>query len=106
MAFCRDNLSCNVFLIHKIYKQVIAPIWILQNKIIRNAANAPWYVRNDMLHRDLNIPHVKDVIRNIAKKHYDRLAAHRNPKAIRLLDYPSHLRRLQRKKPSDLCFNV
>jgi len=60
-----------------LYKSIIAPIWtygielwgcdfksniaaiqICQSKILRAIVDAPWYVTNDMIHKDLSIPTV------------------------------------------------
>jgi hypothetical protein len=65
-----------------LYKTIIKPIWtygveiwgcgsksnisIIQrsrSKILRMIANAPWYVSNISLHEDLNVPLVKEVIK-------------------------------------------
>jgi hypothetical protein len=64
-----------------LYKQVIRPVWSYgiqlwgcasesniqliqryQNKVLKCIVNAPWYVRNSDLHRDLGIETVTDII--------------------------------------------
>jgi hypothetical protein len=64
-----------------VYKVVIKPIWTCgielwgctsnssiailqrcQSKILGSMTDAPWYVSNSMLHNDLGIPYIKDVI--------------------------------------------
>jgi hypothetical protein len=40
-----------------------------QNKVLRNIVDAPWYVRNADLHRDLNIEMVMAEIIRFARKH-------------------------------------
>ena len=71
----------------KIYKTIIKPIWtygiplwgtatmshinkieIIQAKILRTIVNAPWYVRNDEIRRDLGIPTVKEEISRYSEK--------------------------------------
>ena len=103
-----------------LYKQVLKPIWTygiqlwgctkksnveiiqrFQNKVLRGV-NAPWYIRNKDLHRDLAVPLVADEIRNYAKKHEERLHQHVNVEAIQLLDNSMMVRRLKRKKPHEL----
>lgn len=37
-----------------------------QNKILRGILNAPWYIRNDDVHRDLDMPTVKEEIKKTA----------------------------------------
>lgn len=104
-----------------IYKQILKPIWIYgiqlwgcasnshievvqkwQNKVLRMIVDAPWYVRNSDLHRDLKIPFVKEEIHRFAVKHEDRLHHHPNIQASSLLDVTHARRRLKRTKPFDL----
>jgi hypothetical protein len=40
--------------------------------------NAPWYVTNQTLHNDLNVPFIKDIIQEKSLKHYDKLGHHSN----------------------------
>jgi len=37
-----------------------------QNKYLGIIVNAPWYVTNDTLHHDLNVPYVKDEIKRLS----------------------------------------
>ena len=104
-----------------IYKQILKPVWTygiqlwgctrpsniniiqrFQNKVLRNMVNAPWYIRNNDLHRDLLVDFVTSEIQRYAQKHEERLHHHENVEAIQLLDNMDIVRRLQRKKPFDL----
>ena len=104
-----------------IYNQILKPTWCygipifgcakqthlnilqtFQNKVLRNIVNAPWYVRNSDLHRDLNIPLVKDEIRKYARKHRERLSQHVNVEASDLIRNQPTIRRLRRVVPNDL----
>jgi hypothetical protein len=104
-----------------IYKQILSPVWqygaqlwgcskpsnitIIQrllNKVLRGI-DAPWYVRNSDLHRDLNIESVTDIIKKMAQNHERRLHNHPNAEAIQLLNYREATRRLNRTKPLELC---
>lgn len=104
-----------------IYNQILKPIWLygiqlwgctkdsnikiiqtFQNKVLRNMVNAPWYVRNNDLHRDLAIPTVKEEIKKYAGRHEARLHQHVNAEALQLLDNQHLVRRLKRMKPLDL----
>lgn len=104
-----------------LYKTIIKPIWTygiqlwgtacnsnieilqrFQSKVLRTIVNAPWYVPNAIIQRDLKIPSVKDEITNFSKKYEDRLSAHPNELAVTLLNTDNDLRRLKRFKPSDL----
>ncbi len=73
-----------------------------QNKVLRNIVNAPWYVRNSDLHRELGIDTVTETIRKYAKSHEDRLHRHVNVEVIELLDNTELVRRLRRVKPFEL----
>jgi hypothetical protein len=80
-----------------LYKQVIRPVWSYgiqlwgcasesniqviqryQNKVLKCIVNAPWYVRNSDLHRDLGIETVTDIITKFAKSHEKRPRPHQH----------------------------
>lgn len=104
-----------------LYKQVLMPIWTygiqlwgctkqsniqmiqrFQNKVLRCIVNAPWYIRNDNLHRDLAMEPVSQIIKKYAEAHEHRLHHHVNVEAIQLLDTTDIERRLKRTKPFEL----
>lgn len=104
-----------------LYKQVLMPVWTygiqlwgctkptnveiiqrFQNKVLRSIVNAPWYVRNDDIHRDLGVDLVTVVIKKHAEAHERRLLQHVNVEAIQLLDTTDIVRRLKRTKPFEL----
>jgi alpha-D-ribose 1-methylphosphonate 5-triphosphate synthase subunit PhnI len=60
--------------------------------------NAPWYIRNIDLDRDLQVDVVSNEIQRFAQKHEGRLHHHENVEAIHLLDNTCIVRRLQREK--------
>ena len=73
-----------------------------QNKVLRIMVNAPWYIRNNDLLRDLQVDVVTSEIQRFAQKHEGRLHHHENAEAIQLLENMGIVRRLQRKKPLEL----
>lgn len=104
-----------------IYMSILKPVWTyglqiwgtakqsnrlviqrVQNKALRLIAKAQWFVPNSVLHRDLQIQSVDEVIGLLAAKHEDRLHVHPNVTAIQLLDTSRDIRRLKRLKPHDL----
>lgn len=104
-----------------LYKQLFKPVWSygiqiwgcaknnviniiqkFQNKVLRNIVNAPWYIRNSDIHRDLRISTVRDEIKKYAQAHRSRLISHTNAEIPKLLDTSSLTRRLKRFKPHDL----
>lgn len=104
-----------------LYKVMIRPIWsygcvlwgcaansnikiieTIQNKILREIANAQWYQRNEDIRSDLNVESVEEVIVKLASTYEHRLHFHPNPEAIELLDTSEKVRRLKRRKPLEL----
>jgi hypothetical protein len=80
-----------------LYKTVIKPIWTYgielwgcaskssitimqrsQSKILRMITNAPWYVTNQDLHEDLNVPYITEVIQERSIKHHGKIKIHSN----------------------------
>jgi uncharacterized protein YeeX (DUF496 family) len=73
-----------------------------QTKVLKCIVNAPWYVRNSGLYRDLGIETVTDIIAKFANSHEKRLQDHINIEAFRFLNVNNITRRLKRKKPFEL----
>jgi hypothetical protein len=72
-----------------------------QSKILRMIANAPWYVPNITLHEDLNVPLVKEVIKQRRARYHSKIEGHVNV-LIQPLLQPHNQRRLKRNWPADL----
>lgn len=104
-----------------VYKAILKPIWTyglqlwgsasnsnleiiqrFQNKALRIIVNAPWYVPNAIIERDLKVPSIKEEISKCSKKYKERLSAHPNVLASDLLNTEGEVRRLKRFKPTDL----
>lgn len=104
------SLDCKVTL----YKSVLKPIWTYglqlygtasnsnieliqraQSKILRTMTGAPWYMRNENIHRDLEVPLVKDVFKEVRAKYTSKLLCHPNPLAKQLAQNRTYTR-LQR----------
>jgi len=73
----------------------------VQNRALRIIADAPWYIRNDALTTDLNVPSVREQINRHSSRYNDRLTAHINHLAASLA-HPRIRRRLMRRHPGDL----
>ena len=69
-----------------------------QNKAIRNIVDAPWYIRNTDLHKDLQMKMVTNEIGKLSKKPEERFLHHVNVEASHLLCNSELVRRLKRKK--------
>lgn len=104
-----------------IYKTVLKPVWTygielwgtastsnveilqrFQSKVLRIITEAPWYVRNSVIHRDLKIACVKEVIQINSLKYLKKLEKHPNNLAVNLLDNSVTISRLKRISPLDL----
>jgi hypothetical protein len=102
-----------------IYKTILKPIWTygiqlwgtastsnveilesFQSKALRMIVDAPWYVQNTIIRRDLQIPTVKE-IRRYSSQYSVRFSAHPNGLVVNLMEQPDN-RRLRRHLPNDL----
>lgn len=103
-----------------LYKAIIRPVWLygcelwgcasnstvdiiqrFQSKTLRIITGAPWFVSNRTLHADLNIPYVKEAVKQKATKYHDVLQTHPNEVIEPLKEEPNY-RRLKKKWPQDL----
>jgi hypothetical protein len=82
-------------------KSNIAIIQRFQSKLLRATVNVPCYITNAMIHSDLGIPTVQDVIHKGSNKHRAKLQSHPNP-LLQSLSRDSIPRRLKRRRPTDL----
>jgi len=74
----------------------LAKIQRYQAKTLRQITNAPWYVTNHTLHKDLNIPQVRTVLQQQIATHRTALQSRPNPLMAHVLNQPDS-RRLQRR---------
>jgi hypothetical protein len=103
-----------------IYKTILKPIWIygthlwgtastsnieilerFQSKALRMIVDAPWYVPNTVIGRDLQTPTVTEEIRRYSSQYSARLSAHPNGLLVNFMEQPDN-RRLRRQLPNDL----
>jgi hypothetical protein len=114
----RSNLSIENALL--IYKTILKPIWTYgpplwrtvsnsnikilqryQNKVLRATVNAPRYISDKVLHKDLKVPTIREEITKLNIKYRDKITTHPNELASTLLK-EEEPRRLKRFKPTDL----
>jgi len=107
----RSTLSIHSELM--LYEQILKPVWTygtqlcgctrhsntdtiqrFQNQILKNIVDAPWYIRNADLPRDLQMEMVTNEIGKFAKKHEERLLHHVDVEEIQLLADRELVRRL------------
>ena len=61
--------------------------------------DAPWYLINETIHRDLKIATVKEEISKFRNRHNIRVNNHQNPLVTQLLDATDQIRGLKRQYP-------
>jgi len=106
------------------YKVILKPVWTygiqlwgtasnsnleilerFQSKVLRIITDAPWYVPNTIIKRDLQIPTVKQEARKYSANYRKRLDTHPNYLANALFKEKFGTRRLKRLYPTDLVTN-
>jgi hypothetical protein len=114
----KSKLSTNNKLL--IYQAILKPIWTygiqlwgttsnsnieilecFQSKVLRLIVDAPWYVSNSVIRKDLQIPTVKEEISRFSSLYAVRLRANINELIATLTEPPIH-KRLRRYWPNDL----
>jgi hypothetical protein len=63
-----------------------------QSKALRMIVDAPWYVHNTLIRRDLHISTVKEEIRRYSSHYGARLRTHPNNLVVNLLRLPDNRR--------------
>jgi hypothetical protein len=103
-----------------LYKSILKPIWTcsiqlwgtastsnieilerFQSKALRIIVDAPRYVPNNHIRRDLQMTSVKEEICHSSNQYSTRLATHPNDQILTLMEIPGN-RRLRRHVPNDL----
>lgn len=65
----------------------IARLQVIQNRFLRRATGAPYFVRNYNLHKDLQIPTIRKFIKDSSTKYFDKSSEHLNPLISSSCDY-------------------
>jgi hypothetical protein len=72
-----------------------------QSKALRMIVDAPWYVLNTVIRRDLQTPTVIEEIHRYSSQYSTRLSAHPNDLIVNLMDLPDN-RRLRTPLSNDM----
>lgn len=64
---------------------------VIQNKGIRSALDASWYIRNTELHRKANISSIRQLIKDLLIKYHQRTKNHPNPLLRTAIDYDEEI---------------
>jgi hypothetical protein len=94
-----------------IYKAILKPIWTygiqlwstastsdteilkrFHSKVLRTIVDAPWYVPNTVIRRDLQTPTVKEEIHHYSSEYSARLSVHPNDLVVNLTAQPDNRR--------------
>jgi hypothetical protein len=103
-----------------LYKAILKPIWTygiklwcsastsnieilerFQPKTLRKIVDAPWYVLNTVIRKDLQVPTVKEEIHRYSSQYSARLSARPKDLIANLMELPNN-RPLRRHLPNDL----
>jgi hypothetical protein len=114
------GLSSRLSLPNKLllYKSILKSIWTydiqlwgtasnieilerFQSKALHIIVDAPWYVPNNHIHQDLQMPSVKEEICHYSNQYSTRLTTQPNDQILTLMEIPGN-RRLRRHVPNDL----
>jgi hypothetical protein len=99
------NIAITILdIIHIVRYKIFSNIEILerfQSKALRMTVDAPWYVLNAVIQRDLQTPTIKQEIRRYSSQYSARLSAHPNDLIVNLIELPDN-RRLRTHLPNDL----
>lgn len=60
---------------------------IIQNRFIRRAVGASWFMRNADLHCDLELPSIIQFIKHSSRRYFDSAAHHPNPLVVEASNY-------------------
>ncbi|GJQ87758.1 hypothetical protein Trydic_g10067 [Trypoxylus dichotomus] len=66
-------------------------IQTFQNRMLRWALDAPWFVRSDTLHEDAGIDPIMNFIRNTATRFFDKARDHENPLVSKSQEYDARI---------------
>lgn len=78
-------------------------IQIFQNKMLRISVDAPWFIRNSQLHRELNIEYITEHIKKLSTSCFERLRTSKN--AYQLGRKRSYTR-LKRRLPQEILSSL
>nr|KAF7398310.1 hypothetical protein H0235_016318 [Vespula pensylvanica] len=95
--YCNETPAC-VKCAETAAKSYIAELEAMRSVILRTIVNAPWYVRNEQIRKDLKIKSVEEEVSNMYARYKERLRNHPNV-PVRILYLEIILRRLHRKHP-------
>lgn len=81
----------------------IRRLQVIQNRFMRKATGAPWFVRNENLHIDLGIPTIASFLKECSRRYFDNAPHHPNPLVVQSADYvPLRDPTVRRRRPRNV----
>ncbi|GBO45706.1 putative RNA-directed DNA polymerase from transposon X-element, partial [Araneus ventricosus] len=71
-------------------KTHLKKVQIMQNKILRIMTNAPWYIRNDVIHKDLKLESAENHIQVLSRKFFQQITRNTNPTILEQLNFTNN----------------
>ncbi|KAJ4428736.1 hypothetical protein ANN_25729 [Periplaneta americana] len=114
------GLDCSMLLYTSLVRPLLtyaAPVWgtankthmhrlqVLQNKFLRTATNAPWFVRNQQLHQELGILPLEQYIHSMSKSFFNKLPGVPGAVTYNIGARSCQPSRLKRKLPQDILLS-
>ncbi|GBN95689.1 RNA-directed DNA polymerase from mobile element jockey [Araneus ventricosus] len=99
------SLNNKVLLLNQILRPILtyaSQIWglaakthlkkvkIMQNKILSIMTNGPWYIRNDVIHKDLKLESTKNHIQVISRTFFQQITRNTNPTILEQLNFTNN----------------
>ncbi|GBP64370.1 Probable RNA-directed DNA polymerase from transposon X-element [Eumeta japonica] len=69
------------------HHEALYDLQIVQNTFCRRAADAPWYVKNSVVHRDLELPTISKFMKDASERFFDIANSHPNPLLVSAVSY-------------------
>ncbi|GBP69962.1 Probable RNA-directed DNA polymerase from transposon X-element [Eumeta japonica] len=71
------------------HSDALYDLQIVQNKFCRRAADAPWYAKNSVLLRDLELPTIFKYMKDASEHFFNTASSHPNPLLVSVIPYES-----------------
>ncbi|GBN21478.1 RNA-directed DNA polymerase from mobile element jockey [Araneus ventricosus] len=71
-------------------KTHLKKVQIMQNKILRIIPNAPWYIRNDVTHKDFKLESTENHIQVFSRKFFQQITRNNNPTILEQLNFTNN----------------
>ncbi|XP_052744245.1 probable RNA-directed DNA polymerase from transposon BS [Bicyclus anynana] len=87
-------------------KATLRPLQTLQNRFLRQITGAPWFLRNNDLHRDLELPTIAKYMKQLSQNYFDRAAIHPNQLVVEACNYTPNLNaNCKQRRPKNVLYD-